>query len=520
MSLPLKARLSICFVAFTAFATWLAIFCNDPARPKTVQEKADLLASENIAAFSIGAPNPPSPPHWAQRGIYQSEHSGKRHPLARDAAAFALALSGQQRRVAGAISFGLAGACLSWLLLRGFARLGRANYILSASLMVAVVHGRDWQLSDPFPFLLIAATSLCLGAWMSFREDPSRAKGLLLGAGLSAVLVCEPALFVLHAALVAIDLAFLRRKTRFSLGSASWVLVFPALCLAIYAVHNKAVTGSFNESVSARYELENTSAPVWIWQIIRTPPEHVDEMLERYDELIALPAARWGGPAVRIWLERLQTGAHYGGGLALALLALAAAALRPGADKRPAWLVGAGMAFVALAYYPLSAAWWAILTPAIAVLAAGFFADLPSPKELRRAMTFVLCLHLVFIYFGPQSKPTAAEYDFAKYLSDIVARLNKEPKNHLVFVSYDVTADARVEPAELNRDWSRQRILYARELSQEKNAELAAAMPDRKPWRMVIYQNQINVYNWPPEDSKKANSPSVPPLPTTDQNGG
>lgn len=508
-----RVRLLICFVAFSAFASWLAIFFNDPARPLTIQEKADLLAAENLTSLTLGAPTPPSPHHWAQRGVYLSAKTGERYPLSRDASALALAASGLDRRIAGIMSFGLAAACLYWLLIRQFPRFYAGNFCLVASLLLAVAHGREWQMTDPFPYLLLAATALCLGGWLHFRTSPGRPSALLLGAGLSGVLLCEPALFILNVVLVVADLILKFRSGPPPARNAGWAFLIPVLLLLVFGARNLASTGSFWTSVSARYEMENTSAPVWIWQSIRTPPEGVDPMIERYDELVALPASRWEVPAVRTWLQRLTMGAHFGGGLALVLAALAVATLRPSPEHRPALLIAAGMAFIALAYYPLSAAWWTVLTPAIAILIADFFSGLPTAGGMRRAAWSLALLHLTFIYFGVQSKPSAAEYDYTKYLSQIATKLRQQPGEHLVFVDYDVTADAHVEPAGLPRNWSNEKILYARDLSPEQNATLAAAMPDRKLWRMVIYRDQIGILHWNPQAEAKStvSSPSANP---------
>lgn len=500
------------FLCAAAFAVWLAFFFNDTKRPSTVQERADRLAAENYLARSLTAPSPPAPAHWAQRGVWQDPSTGARHPLAREAAALFLMLDVNEPRAGGVAAFGFAAAMLGWLLAKRPQSRLDMDAALVALILLSVARGRAWQMSDPFPYALLAASALTLGAWVEFRDTPRRRQAVHLGLGLGALLLCEPALCALHALAIGLDLLLIRNR-RGDTGAKPaasppvpkilnirFVALIPVLLLLAYAARSTLTIGTPLSSAGALYQESNTSAPVWFWQTIRIPPPKVDKFIERYDELVALPASRWATPAYRIWLQRLSDGSQYAAGAVLTMVALLFAAWQPGGHNRPAWLICTGMGLLALIYYPLSASWWTTATAAVAWLVVlcldDFSKNLTDTRVRRRLIGIVVGSQIVLLTLAPQTRPTNKEYAFKQYLDEVAQKMLKEGPSHIVFVNFDTTTDASIEPADLPRDWSSRRILYARDLGTAANLNLAARFPDRKPWRVVISESQIAVKVW------------------------
>ncbi len=81
---------------------------------------------------------------------------------------------------------------------------------------------------------------------------------------------------------------------------------------------------------------------------------------------------------------------------------------------------------------------------------------------------------------------------------------------------FDPSADARIEPADLPRDWRERSILYARELSAEKNAALVAAMPERTAWRIIVFQDRIGLQRWSAATEPDAASPGSAATPAAE----
>lgn len=488
------------------FSGWLTLFFHDDQRPTSPQERADRLAAANYAALSFHASSPPSPAHWAQMQVWQNPATGDRQGLARESAALLLAATGGRDRVAGVLAFSLAAGCLG-LLLRSSE--GSGPKIVAALALLGVAHGRAWQMSDPFPYLVLASAALSLCGWLRLRGSPSTAAACQLGCGSALLLLCNAPLFVIFLAAVVIDAILLRREGTVPIRAALKPLKIGGLALvlavAFLLLRNHATTGSFVRSPQADYIARNVSAPVWFWQSVGSPQPNLDPVLERYDELVAIPAARWANPVFTNWSKRLAEGAAYAGGILLVLASLAAALALPAKEARPAWLTAAGLAIFALVYYPFSSSYWTLATGLLVALAGLAFSRLaPAEKRgpTRRVLIFLVVLQISLLPEAPQARLSDAEYGFAKRMKEVSDKISEKPGQHLVFASLDSGADPRLEPSDLGRDWQNTRILYARDLDATRNAELVAAMPNRTAWRIVIFRDRIGLMPWKPAAPK------------------
>jgi hypothetical protein len=509
-----------------AFAIWLTVFLNDAKRPLVPQERADRLAAENYLAGSLTATVPPSPAHWAQLLVWQDPQSGARYPVARQASALAIAACGGNNVAASALAFAAAAAGLAWLLGRS-ASLGDGHMtLLVAMTLTGVAHGRAWQMHDPFPYLVLAAATFALGAWLQLRDTPTKAKSRLLALSFVGLVLCHEAFGILFGLVVALDLfigrgeapAGARSLQRLRpLGTSLLVMV---VLLASFGVRNYLVVGDALQTPSGDYSDRNVTAPDWFWKSLIAPPAKLDPVFERYDELVALPNAHWANPVYRSWFERVYEGTFYAGGLALALAALAAALILPGRVTRPPVLLVLGLIAISFLRYSYSSSWWPLATPALLLLAALGLAHLvnaTSPKWAGKLLAAIALLQLATLPTAPQAKPTPAEYGFATRLKEVAEKVAEKPGPHLIFVRFDDGADGRIEPADLGRDWNSKPLLFARDLGSEPNAALAAEMAGRTPWRIIIFKDRIGLQPWTKTLDTKPPAqpvPSVAPVPT------
>jgi hypothetical protein len=505
------------FLGGLALALWLHVFLADTKRPVSTQERADRLAAANISNFALTAYTPPSPAHWAQRDVWQDADTGARHPLSRDSAAILIATCLGEPAAASILAFGLAAAALAWCLASPLAASGALGALVPALALLGVAHGRAWQMVDPFPFILLASAAVALGAWLRFRTDPSKINALLLGAGGAALLLSAPALFIPFVIIVLLD-AYLTNRANASHGTATLgkhlpALVFVVPVFAFWGLRNQVLLGNPFLSPSSDYIDRFVSAPRWFWQFLATPPPNLDPVFERYDELVAIPGARWLNPVYQAWLLRFQDGAGYAGGAVLSIAALLSVIVLPSRETRAPWFMILSMLFIAALRYPLSSAWWPFITPALAYLGLlGISrARTAMPQDPGAKLLVAFAIVQVFsLPFAPKAQPTEAEYAFEKRRDEVAKKLRETDGRHLVFVQLDSAADGRIEPADLPRDWSDKRILYARDLKADQNAALVAAMPDRQPWRILVFRDRIGLQSWK-DNSKTEQSTAAPP---------
>lgn len=498
-------------IASLAFATWLSIFAADDARPSSPQERADLLAAENYRSLELSAPMPPSPPHWAQRYTGFAEEAGRRYVVARESAALWMAAWGGSAKLAGVVAFGLAGFVLAWAVLGiDSTRSPLPRLLLAASAMIGVAHGRDWQTHDPLPFLILAGAALCLGAWVRLRDQKRSAwLATFTGLGFALLLLSAPALALVMAIALGVDAIFQRRsreQRRFpAFETKAWLTfaLFPLLAFLFMGVRNQAIHGSPWKSPAYVYASTHITAPSWFWERVRTPPDHMDEVLERFDETVALPESRWSAPVYRRWLEGAGRGLALGGGWALGAAAVLSLCIAPDPRIRALALTFVGMFGLVLVRFRVPDEWWPFAAPAMVLITAW---SLTKISWRTPSVVFCVAVWLVALLHAPKSQLTAAEYTYSAQIKEVVGKLAETPGQHLVFVRMDDSSSARLEPADLPRAWETKDILYARDLSPQQNAFLAAALPDRVTWRIIVFNNRIGLQRLPPSDNRSPTS--------------
>ncbi len=504
---PDSARLLPCllFLAGMGFAFWVSSFFSDAKRPGTTTDRADLLAAEALLAGRLTADTPPSPAHWHQLGVLLHPETGQRHPLSRPASAITLAISGGNRVLAGMLAFGAAAAALGWLLHNRVGLSSGRSSVLVALSSIALIHGRDWQITDPFPFLVTAAGALFLGCWWRHRSAPAtRGSALAFGAAWAGLTLCHPALALGGAICAGLDHFLQHRQVENAPHKSPprvrlALIALPCLILLGYGVRNHLVTGTAWLTPTQSYTERHTSAPVWFWQFVRLPQAKLDPVMERYDELVAIPQSRFASPVYKVWGTRLIEGGQRSAGAALALGAVLAAFALPWRLARPGVFMLLWVAGLALLNYPFPSPWWGLLTAPLLALLALALLRLDQTGGGRAALVGLAVGQLALLPTGSRAKPTAAEYSFESQRAEVETKIAETPGDHLVFVRLGDTLDGRIEPARLPFDWRNERVLYARDLSSEQNQALVEALPNRTPWRIVVLPERIGLQPWEPD---------------------
>ncbi|MEQ1885368.1 MAG: hypothetical protein ABL967_09925 [Bryobacteraceae bacterium] len=96
---------------------------------------------------------------------------------------------------------------------------------------------------------------------------------------------------------------------------------------------------------------------------------------------------------------------------------------------------------------------------------------------------------------SPASQPSDAMNFFSWCCTDarrndrqpVIDRLNAMPGEHLVFVKYDVKVYSTLEWVYNEPDIDRAKIVWARDMGEEKNADLLRYYPKRSVWRVVLH---------------------------------
>ena len=495
-----------------AVSIWLAVFFDDAKRPVTPREQAELLAAENYRHFSFSAPLPPSPRHWEQ--LFVLIDDGRRVPLANDATALLLALTGGHRAGAGVLAFGFMSAMFGWLTTRG-GNAPRGTLFCVLLTGMAIAQAWAWQLVDPAPFIVAGFGALFVGAWLGRRSGLDRSWPL--GAGMAGLALSAMPLAIIAALAVLIDVVLSSQAAHarppgamtISRPKRLWpVLVLPLVVLAFFGMKNVATTGKLFVTPTAAYQEKNSIAPVWLWEPIGVPPPNVDPVIERHDQLVSLPASRWPTPVYQAWTARIIRGVRSGAGVAVAIAAVAGAiTLCPARKLRPILVLGSLLLCLSLLRYSFQPEWWCLLGPIFLWTLIESIRNWRDASRRRRTVAAVVLGlgQVVSLAWSPQNKPTAAEYGFKLRTKEILDHLAKKPGKHLVFASYDTTADARLDASCAPRDWARASVLFTRDLDHAQNAALAAAMPDRTVWRAIVYSNRVGLLDW---------TPSAPGVPT------
>lgn len=517
---PPRLRLITTFALFVLgllIGVWLNAFFHDDSWPPSVQERADILVAENYLAGELTAPLPPSPHHWAQRLTELTPSETRRYGVARESAALWLAVFGGSPALAGIFAFAVAMTCVCRFGINLYPDKQVSATILGLLVMLAIANSQAWQLHDPYPWLVLIGACLFCEAWIrhAFRGEEMGSWRLAIGF---SILVLSSTALAAGAAIAWIVVRIIRGERMSSKHAQASgpllatqrgripVLICALLLVAFFAMRNSAATGSVWRSPESDYNGRNVTAPVWFWQTVAKPTPGIDFVLERYDELIAIPETRLPVPAYASWLETIWNGLQTSGGVALALAALFTIIASGESRALPMLAVFITLSGLALARYNMPSTWWLLITPLLverALFGLSVFKNSQPAVVGRLHMAFVVAF-LLSILFAPQVQIYGPDAAYRENRKEIVKRILETPGQHLVFVSIDPSVDAGMEPADLPRNWSQSQILFARNLKPEQNTELVAALPNHIPWNMIVFRDRIGIRLWKTPDSQAA----------------
>jgi hypothetical protein len=413
----------------------------------------------------------------------------------------------------GQIALGLpwAGVLLSVALMCGavtwlFQAFLPPRWSLAGGLAFALLYGVEHYFANSYwgGSLPAAAGALLFGAVSRIvRGRPGPAKPLLwsvlAGLGAAGLMLTRPweGFCAGLPAALALVAGLVRAKEGGSLGRLARGLL-PAGAVVLAALgwllfYNFRVTG---DPLTPPYLLNLRRyyvAPLFVWQKERPAPSYPNETMRRFytgwresERSIRRGDTRSPFVSLAIWLRDFKI---VSGGVAAGLLLLA---LRRKASL-PLFYAGTFLALVSLQTVRL----FHYLAPALGVLALLILMGLRSLGGVRirgRRLAGVLpAIVLAAAAVGLvrnlaltlREMATVPRIGFRERRADVVAKLAAMPGRQLVFVRYGPAHDVNAEWVYNGADLEEAKILFAHDLSPEKNARLLEHDPARTAWLLL-----------------------------------
>jgi len=490
--------------------------------PLVTDEFSHLLLADTLAHGRLANPTPPFWQHFESLHIIQRPHyasnyfPGQALFLAAGIVALHSAWAGV---LAGAAFFLLT---LYWAL-RGWMPARWALFgVLLAALRFSIAS--YWVNAYHGGFVPAAGGALVFGAYARLRRSASLADGAVLGAGLAILATTRPFEGAAYSVPFIAALAW-QYRARFLplLKIAVPALALTAAALFGLGVYLQHVTGS--PFVTAYQISQKTYG--WPVALAWTPPPHIEN---RHLEMANYYAYEVGehdkvaSPINFIEYFVMHVAEYwrffFGPVLTIPLLML-------GAVWRRKKMLFAGAAGAVAAIMLEGAASPHYLAPAAAVLIA-ILVECCRHLEAARIRILpllpVTMLLVLALRIGAQQAglPYTQKLNFQTWCCRvagdqnkprITAELAKTPGNHLVFVK------AKIDPNNLYQwiyngaDLASSRFVWARDLGDAENAQLAASMSGRAVWMVDPNVNPATLAPYAPATSKIALQSRTQPLP-------
>jgi hypothetical protein len=355
--------------------------------------------------------------------------------------------------------------------------------------------------------------ALVLGALPRIKRHPRLRDALLMGIGFAIVANSRPyeGLFFAVPVLVAL-LLWMRRPAAPPLRVLIPKVIAPLLVLFVMTLAAMGyyfwrTTGSPLHTPFTVNVATYAPAPYFPWQEMKSPPSyhHVvmrDFYLNWWRPQYALGRTH---PVVMVLLKASLFWLFFVGPLFTALLATALLTLPWGASvikftgetRFLSWtilsvMLGALLPVYFNAHYaaPITAAFYALLMISLRKIRRWRPNNTPAGIALARyaiVASVLLCvLRITAPSFAMTKAPELATW-YSPFVADsyregIVAQLKKEPGHHLVIVHYDLRHPPIDEWVYNGADIDKSRIVWARDMGPDKNAELIRYFKDRKVW--------------------------------------
>jgi len=494
-------------VAVLGFALGAGIWRIRPPLPGVWDELGYLLSADTFAHGRIT--NPPHP-FWRHfetiHVLHQPTYASKYPPVYGLVPALGIVLGGGPGTGIW-ISTALAGAALAWML-RGWLP---GRWAVAGALLFLAHEGIQvsWGGSIWGGMATFFGGALVLGALPRIRRREAPSDALALGLGLLVLANSRPVVGLALGLPVAVVLArhFLRveraRRGRLALRVALPCGALLGLGAGAMAAYSWRITGSPWLLPWVHYERTYASAPLFVWQAPRPLPDCGHESIERYQEAVTDVVLKMRASPTAYLRFKLQL-AHAYWALLVKWTLLVPLAFLPLSWKRPP--VRFALACVLSVTLALACISWNLpryLAPAAPLLFLLVAQGLRHVRiaARRRGRPWILPgLFLVHAASGAAWARLHLALPVAQGAVEIAAvrrELEAKPGRHLVLVPFDESDPARLIARNMwvynEADIDGARVVWARSLGPQADAELRAYFGDRRVWRLRFGRSSVRL---------------------------
>lgn len=462
--------------------------------PHVHDEFSYLLAANTFASGRLTNPTPPYPEHFETFHVLQVPTYSSKYPPGQGLLLALGELVGGHPAVGAWIGSAIANALICWML-QGWLSF---RWALAGGGLSALILGfsSPWSQTYWAGTLGVSGGALVLGSIRRMAADGRPFHGVTLALGLATLAVSRPfegLVFSLPAGLLmgAWGLKILPGPSPRSLSAIGLVAIVTLAPFAWgLAQHNHAVTGRFTRMPYVEYGKQYGGAPVFLWANAREVPEHSNEVFRRFQEEWALPIYH-SRRTLRGYLAQRPLGTlqDLASVLTVALF-LPVVVLALFGRRWWDWYVFLSVFLVVGALLGDTFHGERKLSPAaggLILLAIQGLRHLrlwrpggrPLGRALARALVFsvVLSALLAFVPMGARTQT-----GMARDRAEILKNLEETGERHLVFVRYSPNHNVHDEWVYNLADLEEAKVVWARDLTPEKNRRLLDHFSDRRAW--------------------------------------
>ncbi|MGO8789290.1 MAG: hypothetical protein ACLQVL_18145 [Terriglobia bacterium] len=513
--LAARPRLSVVVAGLTALAARAALLPVLPIPDPAVHDEfSNLLAADTFAHGRLANPTHPLWVHFETfHVLWHPTYSSMYPPAQGLLLAFGQVVLGHPFWGVW-LSLGLMCGALCWML-QGWLP---PRWALLGGVLAAIRLATFGYWANSYFGGAVAATggALVFGAFPRLKRSPRVPDALLLGLGLAVLANSRPYEGLVFSLPIGVALLawMMRGKGRPSFTTSVGRIVLPTgLLLGLVAMlmgyYFWRVTGSpwrMPQQVNREIYAE---APYFPWQSPRPIPTYHHEVLKDFYLNVELPQyvasrtlrgliLRESAKAVQVWLFYVQP--LYTLPLIMALVLLPRGfswrEISPG-TRFLLMALGFGLAgYAAEVYYnphypsPGTCLVYALVLGAMRYLRSWRWHEKPVGLAITRAIPLIACTLLVFCAATAsnlrlrQAWPAIWKYP-GWQMPDralICAQLQREPGDHLVIVRYSPAHNSRLEWVYNGADIDASKVVWARDMGRQQNAELLTYFHGRRIW--------------------------------------
>jgi len=475
------------------FSTSALVSVAVPYFPFIQDEFSYLLGADTFASGRLTSPPHPMGEHFETFQQLQQPSRQSKYPPAQAAMLAAGQIISGHAIVGVWLSMGLAGAAAFWAA-RAFLPAGWALLVGAAPLLrLGVFEGESgdyfmWSRAYWGGAVAFIGGALVYGAALRLLDRDKARDAWLLAAGIIVLVNSRPfeAMFAVAPAAAVLTWTWLRRNPAASILAA--LAAGLSLGVTVTLLYNSAVTGDPLRLPYVEYERQYEVAPALIFLPLRPEPEYRNEPMRHWHAENRVGVYRERRASRTFRLEDLPATLKFflGPVLFIGLLAAAPRALHD-------WRLRLAAAAVALTYLsqaltlpPAVAPHY--VAPAAPLLYILAIAGLRRMAASGRGRTFVsgaiviLLLGFALSLIANKRLTDQAGKRFGEHRYDIQQQLEAKSGRHLVLVRYSAEHPSWQEWVYNRADIDASKLVWARELTPEKNQRLLDYFADRQAW--------------------------------------